>query len=285
MSFIDERGRVFGRLNLFDAAVLVGIAMSVALAITGYRLLRVPLAPSVSEVVPRTLTEGPGLRITIKGQNLLPYMHVYFQRTGEPTEMMHDSTRWVKMDAYSPANGARAAFRLESPTLAEIETLDLLMPGTYDLIFLDETRIVGKAEGAFSVLPKPKLKVASRWREVMLRVDGAFIGMNRADAGTIKAGAKIPTGAEEPWGEVVSADAPARDVASVETGRGPIDVGVLDKWRVRATLNMRCVATQSKCYSMEMPLFVGDTLTFQVDGSVKNFLIEQVSPAISSPGR
>jgi Domain of unknown function (DUF4330) len=277
MAFIDERGRVFGRVNVFDLAALAAVATAIALAIVGYRLLRVPLPPRVTDVSPSSFTSGPLLRMTVKGENLLPYMHVYLQRTGEATKVMYDSTQWQKVDSYTLANAARTAFRVESPTLAEVEVPDILLPGTYDMVFYDETKVVGVARAAFAVAPAPKLKVESRYRETLLRVSGAFIGMNHDDAAAVKAGAKIPPGAEEPWGEVLSVGMAQRDTATVETGRGPIDVGVLDKWRVPAEIRFRCVATQGKCFSMEMPLLVGDTLNLQVDGAVRNFLIDKVT--------
>jgi Domain of unknown function (DUF4330) len=278
MAFIDERGRLFGRINVFDAAVVAGVVATLALAVVGYRLLRLPLPPRVTEVSPSTLTSGPSLRMTIKGENLLPYMRVYLQRTGEPAKVMYDASQWIKVDSYTLANAARTTFLVESPTLAEVEVPNILLPGTYDMVFNDETKVVGVARAAFTVVPAPKLKVESRYREAMLRVTGAFIGMSQADAAAVKAGAKVPTGAEDPWGEVLSTGSPQKDVATVETGRGPIEVGVLDRWRVAADIRFRCVATQGKCFSMEMPLLVGDTLNLQVDGAVRNFLIEKVSP-------
>jgi hypothetical protein len=35
MTFIDQYGRLFGRINLFDAAALIGVVETVALAVVG----------------------------------------------------------------------------------------------------------------------------------------------------------------------------------------------------------------------------------------------------------
>src|SRR4051812_46434371 len=119
MAVIAERGRLLGRINVFDAAVVAGLFATVGLAVVRYRLLRVPLSPRVTEVSPSTFTSGPSLRMTLKGENLLPFMRVYLQRTGEPTKVMYDASQWAKVDSYTLVNAARTSFRVESPTLAE----------------------------------------------------------------------------------------------------------------------------------------------------------------------
>jgi hypothetical protein len=278
MAFIDDRGRVLGRLNVFDAAVAVGIVAALALAGIGYRLLQVPLPPRVTDVSPKVVTESSSLRITIKGENLMPYMHVYVQRTGEPTQMMHDPLRWVRSDPYTPVNGARTAFRLESPTLAEIETLDDLLPGTYDLIFKDETKLVGIAHGAFTVLPAPKLEVVSKYREAIVRVAGAFVGLTPDDAQKLKAGDSIPPGAVERWGDVVSVGAVRPDNARIDIGAAVVDAQIVNRSEVPAELRLRCVIARGKCYAMDQPMVVGETVKLQVAGGVREFFIQKVTP-------
>ena len=278
MAFIDARGRLFGRINVFDAAVLGGIVAAVALSFVGYGLLKVPLPPQVTEVTPKTFVEGPSLRMAIKGENLVPYMHVYLRRTGEPTAVMHDSTQWIKTDSYTLANTARTAFRLESPKLGEVETLDTLLPGTYDMIFHDDLKVVGIVQSAFTVRPAPKLKVQSKEREATLRVSGAFIGMNGADAANVRAGSKIPPDAEEPPGEIVGTGTPMPDVAKVDTGAGTIEAPIVNRWRVPADLRLRCVmASPGKCFFLEELVVVGNSLKLRVDGASRIFLIDKIS--------
>jgi uncharacterized protein DUF4330 len=278
MSLIDDRGRLFGRLNIFDAFVALGIVAAIGLAGVGYRLLKVPLPPIVTDVSPNTFTEAPSLRMVLRGTDMRPYMKVYVRRSGEPMKMMHDSLHWVKMDSYTPVNGAKTAFRLESPTLAEVETIDELLPGTYDLIFHDEIKIVGVAEKAFTVLPAPKLNVVSKYREAIVRVDGAFVGLNADEARALKNGDVIPTGATEPMGEVSSIGSVRQDVAKIDIGTGAVDAPIVGRSSVPAALRLRCVIARGKCYSMDQPMVVGETVKLTVDGGVREFLIQKVSP-------
>lgn len=284
MALVDARGRLFGRVNVFDAAVALAAAATIALAVVGYRLLKVPLPPRVIEVSPNTFTEAPAIRMAVKGENLMPYMHVYVLRTGEPTKMMHDPLRWVKSDAYTPANASRTAFRLESPTLAEVQTLDDLLPGTYDLIFHDETKVVGRAEHAFTVVPAPKLEVVSRYREAIVRVDGAFVGLNPDEASRLKNGDLIPTGAADAdhlWGTVVSLGDRRPDVARVDIGSSVVDAPIVGRIAIPAQLRLRCTLARDKCYAMDQPMIVGETIKLQVAGAVHEYVITKVSPESS----
>jgi len=283
MAIIDARGRVFGRMNVFDAAVLFAVVVTIALAIVGYRLLKVPPPPEVTEVSPNVLPVGPSLRITIKGRNLMPYMHVYLQRTGAPTKMMHDSLKWVRSDSYTPVNGARTAFRLESPTLAEVETLDELEPGTYDMIFHDEVRVVGRAEHAFSLIPAPKIDTVSQYREAIVKISGAFVGLHPNEVPAVKAGERVPTGAVEPVGEVLSVSPARPDVARIDIGSGIVNAPITGRSAVPAELRLRCVLARGKCYAMDQPMVVGETIKLTVGGALHEFFIQTVSPESARP--
>ncbi|MBI3491704.1 MAG: DUF4330 family protein [Acidobacteria bacterium] len=151
MAVIDGNGRLFGRVNLFDAAAIAVALIIVALTVVGYRLLRVPVAPKIITVTPATLTPGPDLRITVTGRNLLPYMRVFLQRTARPNAVMNDVSPAAHFDSYVLVNLAQAKFLVESPELAEVRLPDGLLPGTYDLILYNETNIVAVREAAFTV--------------------------------------------------------------------------------------------------------------------------------------
>lgn len=278
MALVDERGRLFGWINVFDAAVVLGAVAAIALAGVGYRLITAPPPPRVTEISPNTFTEAPTLRMAIKGENLMPYMHVYVRRTDEPTKTMHDPVRWVKSDAYTPMNLAKTVFRLESPTLGEVETTDELQPGTYDLIFHDQLKIVGVAIAAFTVVPAPKIDAVSRYREAIVRVDGSFVGLRPEEVSTIKTGAQIPTGAVEPIGEVVSTSTVRPDVARIDIGSGTVDATIAGRSAVPAELRVRCVLTRGKCYATDQPMVVGETVKLTVGGALREFLIQKVWP-------
>jgi hypothetical protein len=279
MAIIDDDGRVFGRVNAFDAAVaLVAVAIA-ALAVVGYLLLRVPTPPKVDKVVPETLTAGKGLRINVSGENLLPYLKVFVQRTNEPTQVMHDYRDSQSYDSYVLANAAQAALLIESPKLAEIRLPEALMTGTYDLIFHNETRIVGLRRAAFTIVPPPVDKKASADPEGVVRVSGAFTGLTREVAAELGAGTTVPHGAQTPWGEILSVKAPAPDTARLNLPETKVTVRMLNRWQVPAEIRVQCMITQFKCW---LPGGVvvepGANLAVDVKGGRVTYTVAEVMP-------
>jgi hypothetical protein len=150
MAIIDAEGRLLGRVNVFDAAAAVVVAAIAALAYVGYGLLRMPEPPRITDVTPSTLTAGAGLRVGIRGDNLLPYLRVFVQRTGESKTVMHETTK--DFDSYTLMNYARGALFIESPDLAEVRLPDGLLPGTYDFVLHDESKIVYVRPAAVTIV-------------------------------------------------------------------------------------------------------------------------------------
>jgi hypothetical protein len=113
-----------------------------------------PEPPRITEVTPPTLTAGAGLRVTVHGDNLLPYLRLFVQRTGESKAPMHETTN--RFDSYTLMNFARAALLVESPTVAEVRLPDALLPGTYDFVLHDESKIVYVQPAAVTIVAATK---------------------------------------------------------------------------------------------------------------------------------
>src|SRR3954465_12181904 len=77
MSIIDERGRLFGRLNVVDAAVVLLLIAIVPVGYGAYLLFRAPV-PRLTDLAPNTFAQGPNLQTAVHGENLRPYMRVSF---------------------------------------------------------------------------------------------------------------------------------------------------------------------------------------------------------------
>ena len=278
MTVVDEHGRLFGRVNMLDAAVgivLVGVAL---MAFVGLRLLRVPTPPHVTAVVPSTLTAGPGLRVTLKGDNLLPYLRAYLQRTGQPAKAMTDPSHATSIDSYTLANFARGAFLVESPNLAELRLPEGLLSGTYDLILHNETRIVAVQPAAFTILPAPPPKPTANDPQASVRVTGAFTGLTREAAAALKPGSKLPHGAAEPWGEILSVKAPTLDSARLNFENARVMVKMQNRWQVPVELRIQCLVTQFKCWLPGGVIVApGATISMDVAGTPVSFTVADVT--------
>ena len=75
MAIVDDRGRLFGRLNLLDALLLVLLVGLVPLGYAAYALFREHPA-RITSVRPARTEQAPHLRVEITGENFRPYMRV-----------------------------------------------------------------------------------------------------------------------------------------------------------------------------------------------------------------
>src|SRR4029453_13225434 len=75
MGIVDQQGRLFGRLNLLDAAFVLLLFALIPLGYASWILFRTPPAVLTS-VEPATLMAEPSIRIVIHGVNLRPFMRV-----------------------------------------------------------------------------------------------------------------------------------------------------------------------------------------------------------------
>lgn len=210
MRLIDSNGRLFGRINLFDAAAVLAFIAMGALATIGYGLLHTPSPPVITTVTPTTLTAGGGLHLDVRGDNLLPYLRLYVQKTGDATTVMHETT--TRSDAYQLVNYARAALLIESPVLAEVRLPADLLPGTYDLVLHNESKVLFVRRAAFTIVAVD----APKWADVSATV--RFVG-----------GAQVLAQVREGDADVVRrAEGPARIISLRPRGVGDADASVLE---------------------------------------------------------
>src|SRR4051812_34904710 len=120
MAVIDDKGRVLGRVNLIDAALLIFVLALIPIGAVAYAVFR-ERPPRVDEVRPSSQPAGLSRRIRLTGDNFRPYMRLFVSRAGEPFSL----TR-----RHVPSIEGR--FVVESQHEVDVE-LPPLAAGTYDL--------------------------------------------------------------------------------------------------------------------------------------------------------
>ena len=77
MPIIDERGRVFGRINLIDLVVLLFVIVLLPIGYAAYRLFQTP-PPQPTAVEPSSMVVQPKVefRIKVKGRDLRPFLNL-----------------------------------------------------------------------------------------------------------------------------------------------------------------------------------------------------------------
>lgn len=138
MTVIDERGALFGRFNLIDAAVAMFVLVLVPMGYVAYRVFRVP-PPVIASVAPPSLAPNVPRRIRVTGEHFRPYLKAFVAKTGEPFSL---SDRLP--------NSEEVVFLIETPDVVELKLPDL-PPGSYDLYLYDEGREIAKRTPAFTI--------------------------------------------------------------------------------------------------------------------------------------
>jgi hypothetical protein len=136
MPILDDRGRLFGKVNLIDAAVVVFLLVLVPLGYGAWRLFKAP--PSVFTGVTPTLFK-PGVlnqAVVVSGQRLRPFYRVFVGN--DQADYLFGTTE-------------RAELRLPA-----------LEPGTYDVVFFDDAMEIGRLPNAIAVGVKPVVKPVVR---------------------------------------------------------------------------------------------------------------------------
>ena len=93
---IDRRGRLFGLVNIVDAAIAIGACLMIALGMLTYRSFTMP-APRIDGLTPNVITDGAAT-VQLRGAYLRPFVRVFLSDAGQP----------LTMSALDPAMRARA---------------------------------------------------------------------------------------------------------------------------------------------------------------------------------
>lgn len=148
MRLIDERGRLFGLLNIIDAFLVLVLLGLIPLAFGAFVLFRSG-DPSAIVLSPARIGAERPATVQLTGKNFRAYM-----------------TAWMVADPNKPPIQANAT-HVESATKAEI-TLPPMVAGTYDLRLLDGVLELARLPAALTVVAKPATIADVRVRFVAL---------------------------------------------------------------------------------------------------------------------
>jgi hypothetical protein len=223
-ALIDGEGRVFGRMNLFDAALVLFAVLLIPVAYVSFLLFRTP-KPHITAVQPAQLTYiedraaggselrgklkvlgtglRPVLRATIGGQNVI-------------------------------------AFIFENPTSADV-LFGNIPAGTHDLVLYDGVQEVARAPKAVVIPAQAKAALAR------VRVVGDLIDLDAKAVQALRVGATYPAGGSAE-SEIVALGDAQPDVREVRLARGAIDVPAPDRWQRPVAIVTECdVAAPLQC--------------------------------------
>lgn len=256
MPLIDDRGRLFGRINLIDGLVAIVILGLIPLAYGAMALFRVP-TPTIAAITPTQIPAGEVGTLQLTGADLRPFMLARFNEV--------------------PA----AAFLIQSPTRAEVK-VPALPAGTYDLVLSDEAKDLVRLPGALTVAAPAMPSVV-----VDLQVTGEFL-VGPADAPPLTAGLVMGASAS-PAATIVSVSPAVEGVRRVKVGPSAyLTVPDESSRRVPAVVRVRCGVVEEDCRVGSVVVEPGATLSLPRGETTVRFSVAEVWPAdarVSYPGR
>ncbi|MEW5982046.1 MAG: DUF4330 family protein [Acidobacteriota bacterium] len=231
MPIVDDRGRLWGKVNLVDLAVAVFVLLLVPVAYSAYVLFRTP-PPTIAAVEPAVLQEGKDLRVKLTGTNFRPFLQAAVGPTRAP------------------------GFLVESPEVAEVRLPDLA-PGTYDLVLYDEAREVGRRPGAITILGPPVVPQPT----IALRVSGAFTLVPEALAQRLTVGTRFPESGDVPTAQIVELGPAEPAVVHIVTASGVLPQRIPGMVRAFAVLRVVCAPQGEACKVGDVAVTPGATIT------------------------
>lgn len=201
MAIVDERGRLFGRWNLLDFALLVLLLGLLPLGYGAYVLFR-DQPPRLVGVSPAQLTQAPEFTLTIKGENLRPYMRV------------------------SLGNNQGREFYFRSTEEAEVP-FPAVPAGQYDLVLYDQAQERSRLRNAVTISP-------SNLPATQIVAVGAFGNLDAAGAAKLTAGTKLGDAAE-----ILAVGKATPDITQVFSGK-LVGVPIPNALRLPAVVRFQC---------------------------------------------
>ena len=142
MAIVDRDGRMFGRINVIDAAIVVAALLAIPVSIAAYRVFSVR-HPMIEKIEPPSLAFNGDRRLRLEGSGFRPYLRAFFFASGQPFSLR---------DPEVPDSGQNeATVRVDTPSSAELTLPPGPPPGTYDLYLYDTGQEVAKRMSAFTI--------------------------------------------------------------------------------------------------------------------------------------
>lgn len=264
MALIDDRGRLFGRINIIDAAVGLFLLALIPLAYGAVVLFRQP-EPELRSVEPSTLTPSVS-RVRLAGDNLRPFLRVSFND--------HQGTTFALIDAQT----------------AEVQ-VPALPAGSYDVILYDVAREVSRLRGAVTVEgPAAPLSTQS-----LLLVSGRFVGLDETTVAQLQPGAPLKAAGGLDV-EILARGAPEPDRRWFQVAGHLVEAPLAAGAQLPVVVRTPCTVANLRCQvggvdidaDNVLPIYLGDNITplrFEVADAVSDgpTVLVDVTVAFAAP--
>ena len=250
MTIVDERGRLFGRINLVDAAVLIFVIVLIPVAYGAFLLFR-PASPRIESVTQTDLTKEEvriasgallSAKLKVKGTGFTPLLRATI--------------------GGAPAMG----FVFENPNSADVLVGEIAV-GSHDLVLFDGVQEVARAKGAVTI---------HEMAGTIVRTVGRFVALDAAASQNLMPGFASPKEARAAF-EVVAVGPPRPAQSRLAFGDSVVDMPIEGYVERAAVLKVRCDSPGAACTIGGVRLTERAPITVVLAGGVA-YEIEEILP-------
>lgn len=251
MPLLDQRGRLFGKINLIDGVVAAFVIILVPVGYSAYLLFRTPI-PTISSLEPAVIMEQQPASVLVTGEDFRPFLGAKLGTT-------------------------YGTFLLQDPMHAEIK-VPPLPAGTYDLVLFDEALELTRKAGALTVMPLPPAAILPPAIDIELQLVGEFVDVSEVDATTIRVGLALGDGAAFP-ARVVATASPTPEAYRIRVApQTTLTMPKPGAVRLPAILRVTCELANDQCNLAGTAVVQGAVLTLPLVSGRRpfSFLIRDV---------
>ncbi|MGQ0732030.1 MAG: DUF4330 family protein [Acidobacteriota bacterium] len=246
MPVIDERGRLFGRINVIDATVGGLVVALIPIAFGAYVLFRQP-EPRLISVEPTTITPTT-THLKVVGENLRPFLRVSIGQVQGTT------------------------FALLNPTTAEVQ-LPSLSSGTYDIVLYDVSREVHRLSNAVTVEA-----AAPQSSQAKVMIAGSVVAVDQPAANEIQKGVQLTATGGNRF-QIAEMAGARPDTRTVQSGDVFLEMPLGSGTQVPVLLRGTCTIVDRRCQVGGIDMEPGFALQlFLPSGRVVRFIIDEALP-------
>jgi hypothetical protein len=246
MAIVDERGRMFGRWNILDLAVLVLVLGLIPLGYAAFVLFR-DRPPRLVKIEPAQLRQTETFTVKVTGENFRPYMRLSIG-TQQGREFLFKSTEEAEVAFVS------------------------VPPGTYDVVLYDQAQERFRLPQAITISP-------SNLPGTQIVAIGALGNLDAARAAKLTPGTRLANA-----GEIVAVGQPMPDFTEVFAGARMVGVPLPNAVRLPAIIKFNCYVVSASgspyCQVNGVAVAQKNLLNLETPSGLAAFQVQRVrSPA------
>jgi hypothetical protein len=284
---LDGQGRLFGRINIVDAAVVVVVCLLIPLGYSSYLLFRTPPTRIVS-IEPSRITfpllSVTPMQVRVRGENLRPFFRAVIGTQAVPLLFENLETIVLRVPPFVPGSYDVVLYDQDQELDRMADALVVYEPA--GALVVDEPAAPPEdPPGDPAVSPEDARTEAMVVPSGNLLAIGRFRRLNATVAQALSQNLQTLEQGAYPWGHVAGFRPPEPDLEYV-ANRSPVAAN--NTYQIGAVLQFRCTFAPGQCLipaadqglrDDNVAVLPGATVPINIQGVTADFVVAEVHAA------